>query len=45
MVFWYRIVCISVFLAYFVTTAHGYPILNMFRGSVGATKGASQFHK
>jgi hypothetical protein len=45
MVFWYRIVCISVFLAYFVTTAHGYPILNMFRESVGAHKGVAQFHK
>ena len=45
MVFWYRIVCVVVFLGYFAATMYGFPILNMLRGNVGAHKGASQFHK
>jgi hypothetical protein len=45
MVGWYKIACAGIVMAYLITTARGYPILNMFNSSVGAQKGASQFHK
>lgn len=45
MVFWYRCLCVVVVLVYLVATSRGYPILNIFRQSVGAQKSASQFHK
>jgi hypothetical protein len=45
MVGWYKIVCAAIVMAYLITTARGYPVLNMVNRSVGAQKGASQFHK
>jgi hypothetical protein len=45
MVFWYRVLCVVVVTGYLVATARGYPVLNLFNYSVGAQKGASQFHK
>jgi hypothetical protein len=45
MVRWYKILCAGIVMAYLITTARGYPIVNLFDHSVGAQKGASQFHK
>jgi hypothetical protein len=45
MVFWYRVLCVFVVSVYLIATARGYPVLNIFRYSVGAEKGTSQFHK
>lgn len=45
MAYWYRILCVVIVMTYLITTARGYPIVNIFNHSVGAQKGASQFHK
>lgn len=45
MLFLYRMVCVAVVLTYLVITAQGYSIMNLFNSSVGAQKGATQFHK
>lgn len=45
MVRFYKILCLVIVMTYLITTARGYPALNFLSSSVGAQKGASQFHK
>ncbi len=45
MVGWYKMVCAGIVIAYLITTARGYPVLNMVNHSIGAQKGPGQFHK
>jgi hypothetical protein len=45
MVFLYKMMCVAVVVGFLLATAQGSPILNLFSSSVGAQKGASQFHK